>query len=265
MKRIALIAALPGELAPLVRGWTREQRGSVSLWKSRTGSAEYIAACGGMGVGAAARVLAEIERDGEVNALFSIGWVGALRETFLAGHAYTISEIIDAVSGERIPAISEAGKCVLVTARAVADHDEKRRLALNYQADLVDMESFGVATEARRRGVPFYCVRAVSDGPADRLPDFNGFIAPDGRFRLGAFILFASARPQLWPALVRLGGRSRRAAAEMATCIRPLLERAAVSSPVAGVYNATGNVRNSNTSSSVSGSAIKLERPSGTD
>ena len=60
--------------------------------------------------------------------------------------------------------------------------------------------------------MPFYSVKGVSDGPADRLPDFNRFISGDGRFQLARFALFALMRPQHWDVLARMGRNSRKSA-----------------------------------------------------
>jgi adenosylhomocysteine nucleosidase len=62
------------------------------------------------------------------------------------------------------------------------------------------------------RGIPFYCVKGVSDGYLDRLPDFNRFIRTNGTFNLFRFIVFALLRPWYWPSLVRMGENSRKAA-----------------------------------------------------
>ena len=78
------------------------------------------------------------------------------------------------------------------------------------------MEAAGVARLAAARGIPFYCIKGVSDGPDGRLPDFNRFIAGDGGFRTAAFMVFALFRPWLWPALARMGVHSGRAAGNIA-------------------------------------------------
>ena len=49
MTRIAIIAALPGELKPLVRGWQHERRNGVDSGRPDRNNAEWIAACAGMG------------------------------------------------------------------------------------------------------------------------------------------------------------------------------------------------------------------------
>ena len=113
----------------------------------------------------------------------------------------------------------------LVTAPGVADAAEKQRLASTYQAGLVDMEAAGVARLAAMRGIPFYCVKGVSDGYSDKLPDFNRFISADGQFRLLRFVVFALFRPWRWPALMRMGENSTRAARAMAALLFDLLNQ----------------------------------------
>jgi adenosylhomocysteine nucleosidase len=224
MKRIAIIAAMAGELQPLVRGWSRESRHGVDLWCSDQGESEWMAACAGAGVDAAERAFAEIEKDGAIDLVVSTGWAGALSEEFVAGRAYPVSGVIDARTGERFAVAGQSAECWLVTSDRVADQAEKRRLAAAYGAGLVDMEAAGVARLAAMRGLPFYCLKAVSDGMADRLPDFNGFISANGQFQSARFIFFALLRPWHWPALMRLGENSRKAAQAIAESLRDLLE-----------------------------------------
>ncbi len=41
------------------------------------------------------------------------------------------------------------------------------------------MEAAAVARLAGMRGIPFYCIKGVSDAFDEKLPDFNRFISPD--------------------------------------------------------------------------------------
>jgi adenosylhomocysteine nucleosidase len=218
MTRVTIIAAMAGELKPLVRGWRHERRNGVKLWRWRFDEGEWVAACSGAGVEAATRAFAEVERAGAVDVAISTGWAGALSDEFAAGKAYGVSGVIDARTGERFPVAAwpegelQAAEPWLVTSPKVADTAEKRRLAAAYGAGLVDMEAAGVARLAAMRGIPFYCVKGVSDGVRDQLPDFNRFISANGRFQLGRFIAFSIQRPWHWSALVRMGENSRMAA-----------------------------------------------------
>ena len=223
MKRIAIIAALSGELESLVRAWPAASRNGVKLWQNSRGRARLLAACAGMGAKAAERALAAVEADGLVDAVVSTGWAGALSETFVAGRAYRVSEVIDAVSGECFAAVGGSGGR-LVSAPKVADEAEKRRLAAVYRAGLVDMEAAAMARVAAARGIPFFCIKGVSDGVSDRLPDFNLFLSAEGQLRRTRLIFFSALRPRYWTGLVRMGVNSRKAAEEIRKFLFDALE-----------------------------------------
>jgi adenosylhomocysteine nucleosidase len=223
--RIAIIAAMPGELKPLVRGWKSESRNGVHLWRRRFDQHEWVAACSGAGVNAATRAFAEVEKDGPVDVLVSVGWAGALSEESAPGRAYLVSNAVDAQTGERFSTAAGPRGSLLVTSPKVADEAEKQRLASTYGAGLVDMEASAIARLARMRNIPFYCVKGISDGYREQLPDFNRFILPDGGFRLAGFILFALIRPWYWPALVRMGENSKRASQSIAESLLDILDQ----------------------------------------
>jgi adenosylhomocysteine nucleosidase len=225
MTRIAIIAAMAGELKPLVRGWQHESRNGVDLWRISHDQVEWIAACAGAGVQAATRAFAEAEKYGPVTSVISTGWAGALSEEYKPGQAYRVSEVVDARTGERFRAVAGAAECSLVTSATVAGQAEKQRLAAAYGAGLVDMEASAIARLAAMRGIPFYCCKGVSDGFTDRLPDFNGFIAENGKFQLARFIVYVLLRPQHWPALVRMGENSRKAAQDLRQSLLEILDK----------------------------------------
>ncbi len=228
MTHIAIIAAMPGELKPLTRGWWQERRNGVDLWRSDNG--EWIAACAGAGVAAATRAFAEIEKLGPIDKVISTGWAGALREDLAPGQVCDVSTVIDARTGERFVAAGPQNNCWLVTNPRVADATEKKRLASTYEAALVDMEASGVARLARMRGIPFYCIKGISDGYSDQLPDFNRFISPDGQFKLARFMVFALLRPWYWHGLIRMGENSRKAARGIAQSLLDILDEQGLAS-----------------------------------
>ena len=222
MTRTAIIAAMPGELKPLTRGWHHERSNGVDLWSFNNG--EWIAACAGAGVNRAAKAFAEVEKLGPVTTIISIGWAGALREKLTLGLAYDVSTVIDARTGERFVTAGQPNDCWLVTSSRVADVLEKKRLASTYEAALVDMEAAGVARLAQMRGIPFYCIKGISDGYSDQLPDLNCFISPDGQFKLARLVIFALLRPWYWHALIRMGENSREAARNIAQSVLDFLD-----------------------------------------
>jgi adenosylhomocysteine nucleosidase len=223
MTRTAIIAAFPGELKPLVRGWPHGTRNGVHFWAQRDAEDEWIAACAGAGQDAATRAFAALEDGGPIDLVFSVGWAGALRGSFTAGSAYNVAGVVDLRTGERFNCDAEAGEAWLVTSPRVCDEEEKRRLASTYSASLVDMEAAAVARMAAMRQIPFYCIKGVSDGLTARLPDFNRFLGSDGQLRMGGLVLFSILRPWYWPALLDMGENSKKAAQSIAESLHEFL------------------------------------------
>src|SRR5581483_591917 len=163
MTRVAIIAALPGELKPLVQGWPHSTRNGTDFWAQRDEEEEWIAACAGAGQAAATRAFAGIEDGGPIDLVFSVGWAGALKAEILAGTAHNMAGVYDVRTGERFNCDADAGPLWLATSPTVANETEKRRLAMAYKAALVDMEAAAIARLAAMRGIPFYCIKGVSD------------------------------------------------------------------------------------------------------
>lgn len=70
---------------------------------------------------------------------------------------------------------------LLTQPRIVVTAKDKARLGETTGADGVDMESRGVVSVARAKGLPWVAVRAVSDSVDQDLPlDFNEFLTPSG-------------------------------------------------------------------------------------
>jgi adenosylhomocysteine nucleosidase len=216
MTRVAIIAAMPGELNPLVGGWPHSTRNGVEFWAQRDPEDEWIAACAGTGQSAATRAFGAIEDGGPIDLIFSIGWAGALRADLAPGTAHNLAGVIDVQTGERFRCDAGAGHVWLATSPRVADPVEKRRLASAYGAGLVDMEAAAVARLAAMREIPFYCIKGVSDGIDAKLPDFNRFLTADGKLQVGRLVLFATVRPWYWPALLEMGENSKKAAKSIA-------------------------------------------------
>jgi adenosylhomocysteine nucleosidase len=223
MTRVAIIAAFPGELKPLIRNWPHSTRNGVQFWAQRNEEEEWIAACAGAGQDAATRAFAAIEEGGPIDLVFSVGWAGALRADLAPCAAHNLAGVIDARTGERFHCDAGAGLLLLVTSPKVADEAEKRCLASAYGAALVDMEAAAVARLASARAIAFYCIKGVSDGLTDRLPDFNRFISRTGQIQLPRLILFAILRPIYWPALLRMGENSKRASQSIAESLLEFL------------------------------------------
>ncbi|MBS1799157.1 MAG: nucleoside phosphorylase [Acidobacteria bacterium] len=223
--RIAIVAALPGELKPLVRGWEKHSSGTkgVSIWKSSQNGDELIAVCGGMGASAATRSFAAAEMLGAPDLVLSVGWAGALDSGMRTGQCYIPSAVVDVQTGERFQMAEGGRQLLLATTPQVADRDEKRRLWRSYGAALVDMESATIARLAQIRQIPLCCFKAVSDGPDARLPNLNRFIDGQGQMRMASFLAHVALQPRFWKPLARLGRNSGLAADALAEKINKFL------------------------------------------
>jgi adenosylhomocysteine nucleosidase len=78
----------------------------------------------------------------------------------------------------------------------------------------VEMEAAGVAERAATRGLPFYCIRVVTDLAGENMAnDFNAALRPDGHFATIHILRGAVRQPWIrLPELIRLRRRSVRAA-----------------------------------------------------
>lgn len=202
----AIIAALPREVKPLVRGW-REQRlpGRIVVYTNDFA----VVACAGMGAARATLAVEAAMSVKPVTALISVGLAGACDPSLRVGEIVRADVVVDTQTGERFG--NAAADHVVVSVRAIASVKEKARLYASYRASAVDMEAAAVARIAQARGLSFEAIKAISDDAAFELHELARFATPDGQFREAAFAAFAATRPQLWTKLFQLAGNSRRA------------------------------------------------------
>lgn len=214
MGSIGLIAAIHQELKPLIRDWEKAD----NLFHGRIGSTDIFAVAAGMGAAAATRACASLIATGTIDTLVSIGYAGSVSCGLQVGAAYPIREVIDSATGESYPTQNGKGQR-LITLDRVAGLDEKRRLALDHMGVLIDMEAAAVARFARDHNLRFLCFKAVTDGPNDKLPDFNRFITPEGEWCMTPFLFHTLAHPSSWGPLWKLGRNSNAASRDLANLV----------------------------------------------
>lgn len=214
---IVIIAAMPGELKPLVRSWAAlETREGVDGWQHPNGP--IMAFCGGMGASAAMRAFARARQVCEPVRLISAGWAGALRQDLPAGAVVSASLVRDLRTGEMLTAKGDGG--LLLTAARVATRDEKQRLARTYDgAVAVDMEAATLARLAGAHNLQFHAVKAISDTLDEDLPDLNPFVREDGSFATAKFIASVAAKPRYWGVLARFGKQASLAAENLCAAL----------------------------------------------
>ena len=210
IRKIAIVAALQREIAPLVKHWARIQREHEGRKFTFFEQDDVVAVCGGIGLQASRRAAEAIIALYHPTQLCSVGFAGALTSALHVGDIFSPAVLIDARDGSRHHL--EGGEGTLVTFMAVADPKQKSKLAEAYRGSAVDMEAAAVASAAQSRGIAFGATKVISDELDFEIPGMDRFITFEGEFKTGTFMLFAVLRPWLWKSIAMLAGNSKKAA-----------------------------------------------------
>ena len=211
--RFAIIAALPREVAGLVKGVTPDaelRRRKIFLYRM----SEVVVVAAGMGTERAGLAVGAALAAGEVTDLLSVGLAGSCHPALTPGTVVEAHVVVDTMTGERFEcdAKSSDGRALtLATTQEIASVAEKSRLALSYQAVMVDMEAATVARLARAHGLRFRAIKAISDGHDAELDYLSNFTGKHGTFRTGRFAFHIMLRPWTWARSMELGRNSAEA------------------------------------------------------
>lgn len=220
--RIAIIAALPREVAGLVRGAKPDQallqRGIHLFLLS---NAVVVAA--GMGSVRATLAVQAAMATGPLDCLISAGLAGSCVESLRPGAVVSADPVIDARTGERFSGMERGESWSLVTTDSIASVKEKARLGETYNAAMVDMEAATVARLALAHGIKFRAIKAISDAHDFELASLSRFATAQGHFRTAAFAFHTALRPHTWAKTVRLGRNSNRALAGLNDRLQTIL------------------------------------------
>ena len=225
-RRVAIIAAMPSEVAQLVRGWTRVPAEKyVHLWTHGDAEGdEIVAVCAGMGASAARRAFRAAESRGRLDLVVNVGLAGATGAAPHVGEVSCLTEIVDVQTGERFPLTEGDRKLRIATVQHPADAAEKARLMASYGAVLADMEAATVARLAAMRELPMCCFKAVSDAAEAVLPPIDRFVDGEGQLHPVRFAFYLAARPGYWPAVATLARGSRLASEALAQKLEEFLQ-----------------------------------------
>lgn len=149
---------------------------------------------------------------GEVGAVVSTGYCGALDAGLAAGDILVIGDV-NGLAARAPRTAGEFKKGALVSQdRVIVTAREKMELRRR-GAVACDMEAVAVAEAAAALDLPFYCVRVVTDPAGDDLAlDFNRYRDARGRFDRRRIAFAALRRPfSVLPALMKFDGVCSRA------------------------------------------------------
>jgi nucleoside phosphorylase len=150
-------------------------------------------------------------------AIVSTGYCGALDEK-LEVAAIVVGTEVTGANG-RYSAVQPAASLphrtgVVATIDHVAQSAAEKRSLRQSGASAVDMEAAAVAARAAALGLPFFCIKAVTDLAGEEMAnDLNAALRPDGHFDTIVILGSIFSRPLVrLPELLRLRSRSVRAA-----------------------------------------------------
>jgi adenosylhomocysteine nucleosidase len=208
--RVAVIAALPREVAALVRG-VRPDAALLRKGIHLHVLSNAVVVAAGMGASRASLAVEAAMASGRVECLVSAGLAGSCTAALLPGRVVSAATVIDTRTGERFSAMAAEESWALASCDAIASVSEKARLAETYDAALVDMEAATVARLALAHGISFQAIKAISDAHDFELASLARFATARGQFRTGGFALHTALRPHTWGRTIRLGRDSNRA------------------------------------------------------
>ena len=178
----------------------------------------------------------------QIDFCISSGLAGALRPQYRIGQVLAAREVR---SGSIEPAergdtllssealLSFASECGATpverfhtAGRVIGKAAEKKYLGET--ADAVEMESYVILGEARRRGVPAIAVRAISDSAEEDMPfDMTGIFTEEGRISMPLVLAQMAKHPQSISAVMKLGQSAKMAATELAGFLDRYVEKLA--------------------------------------
>jgi adenosylhomocysteine nucleosidase len=226
---ILYVASEASELKPLANLLTAPRKlkwpidyAYEGIWESR----RMMLAANGAGPKLAAQavevairavMVAELSSS-RLEAVVSTGWCGALDPELRESQIVVATQVLDVSTNETfdcapIETDGEFVSGVVASQNSIANGaGEKQRLrALGAVA--IDMEAAGAAARAKRAGLPFCCIKVVSDRADESFPfDLNKFRTSEGRIARGKIVFQALAHPNRLPVLFQLKRRTEDAA-----------------------------------------------------
>jgi adenosylhomocysteine nucleosidase len=244
---IAVLGAMAQEVAGLRRLMVVEEvrrDGVCRTWRGRRRGQGVLLVETGIGRLRAERAVAHVLDSSAFTVVLSVGFGGALCNGFgigdvvvcraLCADVAPAGELLDLdgkllglcrrVGGElhQLVKIVE-GTCVTV-GLPVCRVQRRVELARDYDAGLVDMESYWIGRIALARGLPFLCIRCVSDSAEQELPAFDRMMTREGKWRVGATASHFLRNPWNVGRLARLRAQERVAGRQLTVFLDALVQ-----------------------------------------
>jgi adenosylhomocysteine nucleosidase len=150
--------------------------------------------------------------DFDPDAIVSMGFCGALDPALAIADIVVGNAIlagVDAFAGLQPSTTRPHRTGAICSIDHVAGTAGEKRTLHSTGAIAVEMEAAGVAQRAKTLGIPFFCIKAVSDLAEETMAnDFNAVLRSDGRFDTMNILASSMRRPWVrLPELIRLRKR----------------------------------------------------------
>jgi adenosylhomocysteine nucleosidase len=160
------------------------------------------------------------------------GFSGALQSGHNVGALILATDVLDERGGRwpatwpgDRPTTAQRGR-VLTADAIVADPAGKRELGARHGAVAVDMESAAAARVCHEHGVPFGCLRAISDDVDTELSPILLGLLQGGRPSPRGVLAAIARRPRVVREMWRLARSTRRAAQQLAAALDKMIPAA---------------------------------------
>jgi len=206
------VAAEPREFDGLLRFCSGVRKLAWPVYWARSaesGGRQLWMVANGAGAAHARRAVEAACTACQPEAIVSMGFCGALDPALQIGDVFVATAVhaADRRFEPRLPhSETPHASGVLASIGHVAQTAAEKRLLRATGASAVEMEAGGVAQFAEAHGIPFFCVRSVTDTASQTfVNDFNKALLSDGHFGTINLLTSALGNPrEAFPELFRL-------------------------------------------------------------
>jgi adenosylhomocysteine nucleosidase len=236
---IALFSALKEETGEIRKSMTVSGVSALqgcSVIEGKYGGRESLLVLTGMGKEKARRAAEMVLGKYPVSLLISTGFGGGLNEKTAVGDIVVCSRLLNGEAPPRNCEVLESDPRFVSASRKILEKagpgfligtgvtvpflsstpENKKELGKQYEADMVEMESYWIAGIAAERKLPFLEVRSISDSVEDDLSFLSRIVSNSGKIRPMSAAANVISHPEMIQTMARFAGKAKKAAKSLA-------------------------------------------------
>jgi adenosylhomocysteine nucleosidase len=237
---IGLIAAMPEEIAPLLRrvgNYHREKAGRRNLYRFQAGPLSACLIESGMGPRNATEGASRLIETCSPQIILNFGFAGALSPGLKVGDIISADRLLfyhDGLFSEQQwltslqgPVGQQVKQGSFVTTSRITDKEFlAKRLPAGIRQAVVEMETAAVAKVAGTAGIPFMAIRAISDATDEELGfTLDEFCDHELNLKIWRVLLTVARKPWIIPQLIRLARNSKAAGSNLSSFLYHNLQK----------------------------------------